>query len=82
MQRMWEGWHVEDDAQVLINVDYDEVIDLYIVEVTMGLESNFKTFTPHHVPVDGLMNIQDVEKAIKSANKLLKRLKDEARKEK
>ena len=79
---MWQGQHREDNLTVLIDVEYDEEIELYIVEVTRGTEREFKTFAPKVLPEDGLMHISDLEKAIKSANKLLKRLKEDSRRKK
>ncbi len=75
---MWQGFHHEKKIPVTILVEYDEDLELYIVEVTRGVEKNFRTFTPKHKPMDGLMHIADVEKSVKDANKLLKELKREA----
>ena len=75
---IWEGFHHDKKIPVVISVEYDEDIDIIIVEVIRGTEKNFKTFSPKHIPKDGLMHISDVEKSVKLANTILKGLKKEA----
>ena len=75
---MYEAFQKDGKIPITINVEYDEELDLYVVEVTRGLDTDFKTFTPKHVPVDKLMNISDMEKSVKLANVILKSLKREA----
>jgi hypothetical protein len=75
---VFEGFHHDKKIPILITVEYDEELDLMIVEVTRGYEKDFKTYTPNHTPTDGLMHISDVEKAVKLANKMIKDLKREA----
>ena len=75
---MWEGFHHDKKIPIVITVEYDDVLDLYIVEVTRGSERDFKVFSPKYQPTDELMHIADVEKAVKLANILVKELKREA----
>ena len=74
---IWEGMHQDGKIPVVIRVEYDEEVELYIIEVSRGKDKNFKTFTPKHIP-DGLMHVADMEKAIKKANSLVKELKRDA----
>lgn len=75
---VFEGFHHDKKIPILITVEYDEDLDLMIVEVTRGTEMNFKTFSPAHQPNDGVMHISDVEKSVKLANVILKKLKRDA----
>ena len=75
---LWEGFHHDGRIPVTITVEYDDEIDLYVVEVKRGVDMDFKTFTPKHVPTEGLMHISDVEKAVKLANILEKKLRQSA----
>ena len=72
---MWEGFHKDRKIPISISVEFDEETELYIVEVKRGTEKNFKTFTPKHIPHDGLMHISDMEKSVKKANQLVVELK-------
>lgn len=75
---LWEGFHHDGRIPVTITVEYDKEDDLYIVEVKRGLDVDFKTFEPKHVPTEGLMHVSDVEKAVKLANILEKKLRQAA----
>ena len=79
---IWSGYHSDRKIPIIINVEYDDELDLYIVEVLRGTERDFKTFSPKHEPKDGLMHISDVEKSVKLANILIKELKQEAQRRK
>lgn len=73
--RLWEGFHHDKKTPILITVDYDEELDLILVEVTRGYDKDSVTFTPKHLPEDGLMHISDVEKSVKASNNLIKELR-------
>ena len=75
---VFTGFHHDKKIPIVITVEYDEDLDLMIVEVVRGMDRNFKTFSPSHQPEDGLMHISDVEKSIKLANTILKKLKRDA----
>jgi hypothetical protein len=79
---MWSGYSTEGKLPVIINVEYDEENEEYIVEVTRGYDSEVITFEPKHEPKDGLMHISDVETSVKLASKLLKDLKRKAQRRK
>lgn len=73
---MFEGWHYDDDhVPIMVSVTYDDEEDIYIVTVRRGYDVIEEEFEPLHTPKDGLMNIQDVEFAVKSANGLIKKIK-------
>lgn len=75
---VFEGFHHDKNIPIIITVEYDEDLDLMVVEVTRGYDKDFKTYSPKHEPKDGLMHISDVEKAVKLANILIKDLKKKA----
>ena len=77
----WSGYHTDENIPVEIEVEYDEELDEYIVEVKRGTKSAFKTFTPKH-EMNGVMHISDVEKSVKLASVILKKLKREATRKK
>jgi len=72
---VWQGFHHDKKIPILISVEYDEESEVYVVEVTRGTDSNYKTFSPKYKPKDGLMHISDVEKSVKLANVIVKELK-------
>ena len=75
---VFEGFHHDKKVPIIITVEYDEDSDLITVEVTRGMDRNFKVFSPSHQPTDGLMHISDVEKSVKLANVILRDLKRDA----
>ena len=75
MSIMWEGFHHDKKIPVIIRVEYDEDTKKYTVEVTRGYEDITEDFDPSHEPRDNLMHISDVERSVKIANNLLKKLK-------
>ena len=82
MKRMWEFYQSDKRIPVIISVYYDDESEEYSVEVSRGYDIVEISFEASHEPKDGLMNIQDVEQAVKLANKLLKDLKQVARRKK
>lgn len=79
MKKMWEFYQTDKKLPVIISVHYDDMTGEYTIEVTRGYDYIELSFEAKHEPKDGLMNITDVEMAVKLANKLLKDLKREAR---
>ena len=57
-------------------------LEIIMVEVTRGYDTDHRTFEPKHEPRDGKMHISDVEKSVKLANILIKELKRTAQRSK
>jgi len=77
---VFEGHHFEGDIPVIITVEYCEETDKYIVQVTRGLQSRYRTFTPKGLPEEGVMFVGDLEKSVKISEYLLKELRSKRRK--
>ena len=75
---MWQGYHNEGKYPIMIECEYDPETDEYIITVTKtgknGGVSVEEVIPAQESPKDGYMNIKDVEKSVKSANRLLKQL--------
>ena len=82
MKKLWEFYQSDKRVPVIISVYYDDEFEEYTVEVVRGYTAVEMAFDANHEPKDDLMNIQDIERAVKIANKLLKELKTEARRKK
>lgn len=78
----WEGYHYEKKIPILIKCRYDKDSNKYTVEITRGFQDIEEEFEAKHAPIDGYMHISDVEKSVKIANNILKRLKKEAQRKK
>ena len=76
---VYKGYHHYRKVPIIIEVDYDEELEQYFVEVTMGFEQEITSFKPKHIPEEGLIHISDLEKSVKIANNSVKALKKLAR---
>jgi hypothetical protein len=65
---LWEG-RQNGKPPVIFEVYYDDEEEKYLIIVTRGEHYRSQYLTPKHNPVNGLMNIQDLEKAIKIMNR-------------
>lgn len=79
---VWSGYHHDKRMPITIEVEYDEDLDCYIVEVTRGMSRLIKTFAPKYEPKDGLIHVSDLEKSVKLADVLIKELKKDSQRRK
>ena len=79
---MWNGFSHDKRVPIVITIEYDEDLEVYIVEVTRGTKRIASTFEPSHEPKDELMHISDLERSVKIADGLVKELKKTTRRKK
>ena len=72
---LWGGYHMDDrNVPITINVEFDEDLNIYVIEVKRGYDIFTEEFEPSNEPIDGLMHISDVETSVKIADNLIKKL--------
>jgi len=75
---MWQGYHEEGKYMIMIDCIYDPETKTYEITVSKVGKNDGETLTEQlkaqEIPTDGYMNIKDLEKSVKSANRLLKAL--------
>ena len=74
---IWES-RQKGKPPIIIQFIYEEETEKYLVRVKRGKYVEEEYFVPSFKPVDGFMNIKDLEKAVKIANikhRILKKIK-------
>lgn len=75
---MWQGYHMEGKFIFIIECSYNPKTQKYTMIITKNGKRDSATleesFVAQEEPKDELMNIKDVERSVKTANNLIKKL--------
>ena len=73
---MWQGQHKRKRKTIYVSCEFDVDLGLYVIEVHMedSLDMLKESFEPKQAPEEH-MEISDLEKSVKIANKLVREIK-------